>query len=36
MKLTNPISISENSNTYYPQPMMKNTYAMGMVKEESI
>jgi len=37
MKLTKPISISENLNTYYPpMPMYKNTYSMDMVKEDSM
>jgi uncharacterized protein YggE len=34
--LLKPISISENLNTYYPQPMMKNTYAMDMVASEEM
>lgn len=34
--LLKPISISENLNTYYPQPMYRNAYAMDMVAEESM
>jgi len=30
VKLTKPISISENMNTHYPTPMYKNTYAADM------
>ncbi len=34
--LLKPISISENLNTYYPQPMYKNTYAMDMVADSEM